>query len=303
MMVKKQVQIFEVGPRDGFQNVSEFIPTDTKLTIIDGLISSGIKNIQCSSFMNPKAVPQLSDAKQVVTTCVEKYKDTDVLIYALAANRKGVEIGAECGIKHLSFVTSASESHNMSNVKKTVDSSVAELKDIIKNYPDISFTWDVAMAFGCAFEGPLSNDHILKHIDKGIEIGLKSFNLCDSNGIATPDLIENRLRLILDRFQDADFRVHIHDTRNMGMLNSLTALNCGIEKVEVSVCGLGGCPFFPGASGNTSTEDFVYMLNGMGYKTGIDFEKLLEIAKFSAKKIDGNFSGHHIRITGDRCYQ
>lgn len=301
--MKKTIVICEVGPRDGLQNVAQFVPTETKLQIIDGIVAAGVKRVQCTSFMNPKAVPQMADAPLVAKACLEKYQGTDVTIYALAANRRGVDSAVQCGITELSFVTSASESHNLANVRKSVAGSVAELKEIIAVYPQLNITWDVAMTFGCAFEGKLSHDHILRHIEQGMELGLRSFNLCDSNGIATPDLVGERVSLIMNHFPEAAFRVHIHDTRNMGMVNTLTAINCGITHVEVSLCGLGGCPFFPGASGNTATEDLVYMLNEMGYDTGVDFPILLQIAKYTQGQVGGNCSGHHIQITDHRCYQ
>lgn len=295
-MSGKKIIINEVGPRDGFQNVEDFIETDVKLHIIDSLIESGIKNIQVTSFVNPKAVPQMADAKKIADVCISKYCNSDVLLYALVPNRRGAELAVESGFNVISYVTSASESHNMANVRKTVNQSVEELKQMVLAYPDIQIIWDVAMAFGCAFEGPLSDDHILRHIHKGADAGVRQFNLCDSCGMATPDMLEERIRKILDEFPQCSFRIHVHDTRNMGMLNTYTAIQCGINSVETSVGGLGGCPFSPGATGNTSTEDLVYMLNSMGYETGIDFDRLLETAKYVKTAVNGNFSGHQIFI-------
>lgn len=291
-----RVTICEVGPRDGLQNVTDFVDTQRKLEIIDGIIASGVKHVQVTSFMNPKAVPQMADAQEVAETCLKRYGDTDVTISALIANLKGADRAVASGLQNLSFVTSASESHNMANVRKTIDQSVEELKELLRRYPQVNWIWDVSMAFGCAFEGPLSDDTIARHVEKGANAGVRVMNLCDSNGIGTPDLVAGRLRFLLERFPECKFRVHIHDTRNMGMLNTLTAIHCGITEVETAICGLGGCPFFPGASGNTSTEDLVYMLNEMGYETGIDFDRLLETAKFTKAHVNGNFSGHHINI-------
>lgn len=298
------VAINEVGPRDGFQNIKTFIPTATKLKIIEGIIASGVKKVQVTSFMNPKAVPQVIDAKEVATACLQKYSDRkDLTLYGLAANARGVQSAAEVGLGHLSYVISASETHNQENVRKSVQYSMDELKELVKEYSQIHFILDTAMAFECSFEGPISDAQILSHIEKGAETGITSFNICDSNGMATPDLVKSRLSMLMTRYPEFDFRVHIHDTRNMGMLNTLAAIECGVKDIEVSLCGLGGCPFFPGASGNTSTEDLVYMLNKMGYDTGVNFESLLEIAKFTKLNVQGNFSGHHINITSERCYQ
>lgn len=294
----KYINIKEVGPRDGFQNVKKYIPVETKLQMIEGIVKSGIKNVQITSFMNPKAVPQTSDAAQIAQVCLEKYPNTG--IYALAANKRGVDNACRCGLRNLSFVTSVTEGHNKANVRKSVDESVEELRECMAEYPEICFTWDVSMAFGCSFEGEVTVEQLVRHIEKGLSIGLHRFNLCDTIGIATPLMIEERVLRLLKEFPEEYFSVHVHDTRNMGMVNSLRAIECGITEIETSIGGLGGCPFSPGASGNTSTEDLVFMLNRMGYETGIDFDRLLDVSKGCKEKIEGNYSGHHINI-GNEC--
>lgn len=294
----KKIHIKEVGPRDGFQNVESYIPVELKLQVIEGIVRSGIRSVQVTSFMNPRAIPQTKDAPQIARKCLEKYPHTD--ISALAANRRGVQDAFSSGIRNLSFVTSVTDGHNRANVKKSVEESIRELCGCMEDFPEISFTWDVSMAFGCSFEGEVSMDRLVKHIEKGLAIGLHRFNLCDTIGIATPLMVEERIGRLLKEFPQEYFSIHIHDTRNMGMVNSLKAVECGITEIETSIGGLGGCPYSPGASGNTSTEDLVFMLNHMGYETGIRFDKLLEVSKECKKRINGNFSGHHINI-GNEC--
>lgn len=296
--MNETVIINEIGPRDGFQNVDRYIDPQTKLRIIGGLAAAGIKRIQVTSFVNPKAVPQMKDAQEVAKTCLEKYPD--ITCYALVPNMRGAQTAAEIGMKEISYVASVSESHNLSNVRKTVDQSMEELKSIIQTYPDIKVNLDVATAFGCPVEGITSYDKLCGYFRKAWEAGARSFTICDSNGIADPVQIETYLTGLRRDFPGANLRVHIHDTRNMGMVNSLTAVKCGIRHIETAIGGLGGCPFLKGASGNTATEDFVYMLQRMGYQTGIDMNKLLETATFAAGAIEGNFSGHHIRLN-DNC--
>lgn len=292
-----QIIINEVGPRDGFQNVDEFIDTDVKLRIIDGLVNAGLQRIQLTSFVSPKAIPQMRDAQEVARECLERYPD--VSFYALVPNLKGAEIAEACGIGEVSFVASVSESHNMANVRKTVRQSMEELSRISEEHPSLKIILDAATAFGCPVEGEISYEQVRRYVEGAAEIGQRTFTLCDTIGVANPRLIKERVGSLMSDYPDLEFRVHIHDTRNMGMVNTLTAVECGVKSVEVAIGGLGGCPFAQGASGNTSTEDFVYMVNSMGYETGVDFDRLLETARYARANINSSFSGHHINITQD----
>lgn len=295
----KKVKVVEIGPRDGFQNVKEFIPTDTKLKIIDGVIRAGYKKVQITSFVSPKAIPQMRDAKEVAETVLGKYEGVD--FFALVPNFYGANSAVEAGLKEITPVISLSESHNMNNVKRTVAQSVEELKKIRQTFPDIKITQDIATVFGCPFEGEMSVEALLELIGKLRNIGIHAFTLCDTVGMAYPTLVEKVFRTVKREFPEDEFNVHIHDTRNMGILNSYVALQNGADSVQAAIGGLGGCPFAPGATGNTSSEDLVYMLNKCGCDTGIDFEKLLETAKYTKSVIDGNFSGHQINIPEKPC--
>jgi len=298
----KKVQVVEIGPRDGFQNVKEFIPTEVKLNIIDGVIKAGYKKIQITSFVSPKAIPQMRDAKEVTETVLEKYAGQDMEFFALVPNFYGARAAVEAGLKEITPVMSLSESHNKNNVKRTCQQSLDELKQIRDTFPDIKITQDIATVFGCPFEGePKSVEPLLSLISKMRDIGIHHFTLCDTVGLAYPTMIEEVFGAVKREFPGDVFNVHIHDTRNMGILNSLTALKCGADSVQAAIGGLGGCPFAPGASGNTSSEDLVYMLNKCGYDTGINFSQLLKTAKYAKSVIDGNFSGHQINISEHPC--
>ena len=299
--MKKKVYIGEVGPRDGFQGVKTFIPTEVKLSIIDGIIASGVKRIQITSFVNPKAIPQMQDASEVVTECLRKYPGMD--FYALVPNLRGAENAAKCGLKEVSVVISVSEAHNMANVKKTLDEAFEQLKEMVNTFPQMHIILDAATAFGCSIQGVTSYESLKAYIARAQEVGVDTSTICDTIGAANPSQVREYLTRLQEDFPEMTFKAHIHDTRNMGMINSLAAVECGITNVEVSIGGLGGCPFAEGASGNTSTEDFVYMLHAMGYETGINFDKLLETAKYTKEHVQGNFSGHHINITRDRQFQ
>lgn len=298
----KKINVVEIGPRDGFQSVKEFIPTEVKLNIIDGVIKGGYKKVQITSFVSPKAIPQMQDAKQVAETALDKYSDQGVEFFALVPNFYGARTAYEVGLREVTPVMSLSESHNMNNVKRTCQQSLDELKKIRDAFPDLKITQDIATVFGCPFEGEMQSvDPLLELIRKMREIGIHHFTLCDTIGVAYPTLIEEVFHAVKREFPDDEFNVHIHDTRNMGILNSLTALKCGAHSVQAAIGGLGGCPFAPGATGNTSSEDLVYMLNKCGYDTGIDFDQLLATAKYTKEHIAGNFSGHHINIPEHPC--
>lgn len=298
----KKINVVEIGPRDGFQSVKEFIPTEVKLNIIDGIIKAGYKKVQITSFVSPKAIPQMQDAKQVAETVLDKYGNQGVEFFALVPNFYGARTAYEVGLREVTPVMSLSESHNMNNVKRTCQQSLDELKKIRDAFPDLKITQDIATVFGCPFEGEMKSvDPLLELIGKMREIGIHHFTLCDTIGVAYPTLIEEVFNAVKREFPDDEFNVHIHDTRNMGILNSLTALKCGAHSVQAAIGGLGGCPFAPGATGNTSSEDLVYMLNKCGYDTGIDFDQLLATAKYAKEHIAGNFSGHHINIPEHPC--
>lgn len=297
--MNRKAKVVEIGPRDGFQNVKKFIPTDIKLNVIDGLAAAGYKKIQVTSFVSPRAIPQMRDAEEVVKVSMELHPEVD--FFALVPNYYGAKAAVEAGLREITPVVSLSASHNMANVKRTHEESLEELKRIRQDFPDIAITQDIATAFGCPFEGMMDTENLLTFIGKIRELGIHAFTLCDTVGLAYPALIQEVFTAVKKEFPEDIFNVHIHDTRNMGILNSYIAIQCGADSVQAAVGGLGGCPFAPGATGNTSSEDLVYMLNQCGYDTGIDFELLLETARYAKSMIDGNFSGHQIHISKNPC--
>ena len=260
-----KVRICEVGPRDGFQNIKEYISVGDKLHIIDGLIQSGVTYMEVTSFVSPKAIPQLKDAKEIVGTCLKKYPDVEFM--ALIPNLRGAQTAVETGIKKVAYVVSLSASHNKANINRTHEQSYNSLKEIMETYPQLDICLDLATAFGCPFEG--------------------------------------KLKALQTSYPQLKLAVHIHDTRGMGLACTLAAIEMGVTDVQSTLGGLGGCPFAPGASGNLATEDLVYMLNEMGFDTGIDFEKILNLAKEEIKLIpSGVYSGHHIHIDKtSKCFR
>lgn len=299
MSTENQVHVIEVGPRDGFQNISEYIPLETKLHLIDQMVDARVHEIEITSFVHPKLIPQLRDAKELAGMVLEKYPEER--FSALVPNLYGAKSAYECGVRKVVYVVSCSESHNKANINRTHLQSQEELMRIQDSYSELEICVDVATAFGCPFEGKFQNPtKLVEFMGPYVEAGVKTFCLCDTIGIAAPKQVQDVLEAVKRAYPDLKLEVHIHDTRNMGIANTLKAVECGVSGVQSTLGGLGGCPFAPGASGNTATEDLVYALNEMGYETGIDFEKLLRAAQYEYEVIPGNYSGHHIKIGGCR---
>ena len=294
-MADRSIDIIEVGPRDGFQNLCDYMPAEKKLGIIHSLIEAGVRHMQITSFVSPKAIPQMKDAKEVAAACLEKYPELD--LFALIPNFRGAQTAHEVGMKKVANVISLSTSHNKANINRTHDESFAELEKIITSFPDMEVCLDVATAFGCPFEGKYHDIyHLLTFLTRAWDLGVRTFDLCDTVGVADPAQVRKVLGEVKREFPEARIEVHIHDTRNMGLVNTLAAIEAGADGVQSTLGGLGGCPFAPGASGNTSTEDLVHMLNEMGYDTGISFEKILAAAKAEYATVNGVYSGHNIHI-------
>ena len=296
----KAIEIYEVGPRDGFQNQKVYIPMENKLRIIDAIAAAGVKNIQVTSFVSPKAIPQMADAAEVAAACAEKYPDLS--LYALAPNLRGASNAWNAGIKHIFYVVSLSASHNKANINRTHEQSMQEYLNIRESLPDMEITIDLATTFGCPFEGKPSTQAVVDFIGSYVEAGVGEVDLCDTVGLANPAQVREVIAAVRSAFPSLGLQVHIHDTRNMGMVNTLAAIEAGVTKCQSTLGGLGGCPFAPGASGNLATEDLVYMLNDMGCETGIDTDALANAARLEKELLgEGNFSGHLMNITSPQC--
>lgn len=291
----EKIEIYEVGPRDGFQNVVEYIPFETKKNIIEGILSTGIRHVQITSFVSPKAIPQMKDAKAISDFFVENYPDTD--LFALVPNLRGAQMALHSGLKTISYVVSLSESHNLANIRRTHRESFEEFKRICEELPELDICLDLATAFGCPFEGKKSELDVVPFIRPYLEAGIKTVNLCDTIGVANPAQLRRIIQAVKFEYPELELMIHIHDTRNMGLVNTLAAIELGITKVQSTLGGLGGCPFAPGASGNLATEDLAFMLSEMGYELDINVQQLVEQARLLAEVItNGQFSGHLYRI-------
>ena len=291
----RKINVFECGPRDGWQNLKQILTTEQKLRYIDGLFACGISSMEITSFVSPRAIPQMADATELASRCAEKYPGKE--LFALVPNFRGAQLANDAGIKSLTYVISLSETHNKANINRTHEQSFEELRRIRESFPEMKLCLGLATTFGCPFEGISELSRVVDFIGRIRDAGVDTLYLADTIGIADPAQVRRTVGAVRERFPELKLQVHIHDTRGMGLVNTLAAIEAGVDTVQSTLGGLGGCPFAPGASGNTATEDLVYMLERMGYETGIDFEALLALSKQQKAEIDGVYSGHQMNIS------
>lgn len=273
-----KVLVGEVGPRDGLQIEADFIPTATKIELINQLIDAGLREIEYSSFVSPRAVPQLADAAEVLAGL---NRENGVHLVALVPNAKGTERAIEAGVDEIRVFVSASESHNKKNVNRTVEDSLKGFEEVMRiaNTAGTPVSAAIATSFGCPFEGDVPVEQVGMIAKSFFEFGMVGVGLGDTTGMATPPLVTERCRYLKAEVPDLPITLHFHNTRGIGLANVMAGLDEGIDRYESSFAGLGGCPFAPGATGNICTEDLVFLLHEMGIETGIDLEKLCGVAR------------------------
>lgn len=276
-LIPESVTITDVCPRDGLQNIREWISTVDKLAIIDGLIDSGIRNIEVTSFVHPSHIPQMKDAMDVAKYSVQQACANGISVMALVPNIKGAERAWDCGIRRINYVISASPQHNVKNINRMPQESLIELATLRQRLPDMDITLIIATAFGCPFQGRVSFEDVAALISAGRDMDITRFTLCDTIGVANPLQVHELLSYQQQIFPDMTPALHFHNTHGMALANILTALQLGITHFESSIGGLGGCPFAPGAAGNVATEDVVNMFDRMGIRHGINQNKLRKV--------------------------
>jgi hydroxymethylglutaryl-CoA lyase len=278
MTFPTEVTVVEVGPRDGFQMEKTFIPTETKIELVNSLARCGFTRMEVTSFISPKAIPQMRDAAEVVAGVD---RSTGVKVAALVPNAKGAENAAAAGVDEMVTFVSATESHNRSNVNRSIEESLAGFATVmgIAREAKISVATGIAVAFGCPFEGDVAAERVALIVGRLIDLGVGAFTLGDTTGMATPSIVRRTCEHLLSTYPGLEISLHFHNTRGIGLVNVYAALELGFTTFESSVGGLGGCPFAPGATGNVCTEDTVYMLHELGIRTGIDLAALTEVSR------------------------
>ncbi len=299
LALSDKVEIVEVGPRDGLQNEKKIVGTDDKVRLIKALVNAGLTQIEATSFVHPKWVPQLADAGELFKQ-ISSIKG--VTFSVLVPNEKGFERALDAGVKEICLFLSASASHNKNNVNMSPQESLQGFKNIISDAKnrEIRVKTIIATAFACPFEGEINPKSVLEIADKLAAYDVDEIVLADTIGHAHPRQVYSMFKLIqnlLENRKQIKISAHFHDTRGMGLANVLAALQAGIVKFDASIAGLGGCPYAPGASGNIATEDLINMLHCMGIETGIDLRKLLEAAAVAAEIVGRPVQSHMFKPT------
>jgi hydroxymethylglutaryl-CoA lyase len=278
MKLPQRVTICEVGTRDGFQIESEFIPTEVKIEVVDLLSEAGVPRIEVTSFVHPKAVPQLRDAEMVMAR-IRRRPETQYA--ALVPNDKGAVRAVDAGVDAIHTVLSASESHNLANVNMTIAESLDRLGAVLQvaARAPVAVSCGISTSFGCPFEGAVPVERLASIVDRLADMGARAFGLADTTGMANPRQVAEVLDHLVPRFPGVEWTLHTHDTRAMAIPNILAAMDYGVTHFDSSIGGLGGCPFAPGASGNVCSEDLVHALHAMGVGTGIDLDRLLAVSR------------------------
>lgn len=278
LVLPSKVTICEVAPRDGFQAVKDWIPTEDKIAIVKKLAKTGVQSMEITSFVHPKAIPQLKDAREVVEACQDL---TNIKLRALVPNVKGAERAIDAGIKKLKLMLSATDSHSISNANCVTEKAQNGFLPIIElaEKHHVTVGGSISVAFGCPYEGKVPQERIDQIVQRYMDMGVKEISLADSTGAGNPKLVYEMLGHLKKHFPNMLFTMHLHNTRGLAVANAVAALQQGIVNFDSAIAGLGGCPYLPGATGNVATEDLVNAFHEMGIETGMNLETVIGVAK------------------------
>jgi hydroxymethylglutaryl-CoA lyase len=287
-----KVTIVEVGPRDGLQNEKVTLDRQTRLEFVEQLAGAGVRTIELGAFVSPQWVPQMAGSVELVREALSRRENAESALHgvdlsALVPNPRGMQDALETGIKHVAIFASASESFAKKNINCTIEESFVRFRKVMEmaRANDVKVRGYLSMCFGCPFEGNVPEGQVVRLVKRLAELGVYEISIGDTIGIANPGQVRRLVAKLVDAVGPDRLAMHFHDTRGTALANILASLEQGIRVFDSSLGGLGGCPYAPAATGNVATEDVVYMLHGMGFKTGIDLEKLLPINKWMTEKI------------------
>jgi hydroxymethylglutaryl-CoA lyase len=279
-----KVSLVDVAPRDGLQSEKHFFPTAAKISLINRLVASGIRRLEVTSFVNPKRVPQMADAEEVVAALP---KIAGVSYMGLVLNRRGFERALAAGCDEISMAVVASETFSQRNQGKSTDDSIREWLEIGRaaRAAGIRASVTVSAAFGCPFEGEVNPERVIELAEKCAAGDPTEIGLADTIGAGVPSQVTELFARLGEKLPRLPLRAHFHNTRNVGLANAYAALQAGVQSLDASVGGIGGCPFAPAATGNIPTEDLLYMLNRMGVETGVSINALIETSRWLEEQI------------------
>ena len=298
-MSEPKVLISEVGPRDGLQSIKSVMPTAAKLRWISALAAAGLKEIEVGSFVPPKLLPQMADIHEVVA---HARSIPGLHVAVLAPNLRGSQSAFEAGVHKLTLPVSVTDAHSMANIRKTTAQMIDEVREIValrdERYPGVQIEAGVSVAFGCTIAGVVSDDQTMRMCAAMAECGVDEIGLSDTSGYANPVQVRRMFRRLQSEFGDRAGGAHFHNTRGQGLANVIAALDAGVTTIDASQAGLGGCPYAPGATGNIVTEDLAFLLEAMGYDTGIDIDRLIAARAILAEALPGEALYGHVQDAG-----
>lgn len=279
MHFPSEVEVIEVGPRDGLQNEKNFVPTEQKKQLIKQLSEAGFQRIETASFVHPKVVPQMADATEITAYC----KELGITFIALTPNVKALERAIEADVPQIAVFVGASETFNQKNINRSIEDSLVECEAVFKQAKahNLFIRGYVSMCFSCPYEGVVSYEQVKRVVNHFVSHGVDEISIGDTNGQANPRIVYDRFLQLKKDFPNTIFVGHFHDTNGFAYANIVSALQAGVTKFDSSIAGLGGCPFSPGATGNVATEKVVELFEMMHIKTSVELNKLNQVSQFA----------------------
>ena len=283
-MTEKKVSIIEVGPRDGLQSEPEILSTETKLTFINKAIDAGIRRMEVTSFVHPKRVPQMADAEDVVRGLPDR---DDFTAIGLVLNKRGFDRARDVGIDEIGMAVIASETYNQRNNGTSTQGSIDAWLEMAAEAKKEGMRANVMVssAFGCPFEGEVALSHVVDIVKQLLEEEPVELGFADSIGVGVPSQVTDMIGAVREIAPDMPLRFHFHNTRNTGLANAMAAVEAGVDSLDASIAGIGGCPFAPAATGNIPTDDLLYMLDRSGVETGVSLDKIVEISHWLEEQL------------------
>ena len=296
---RPQTLISEVGPRDGLQSIKRVMPTAAKLRWISALAAAGLREIEVGSFVPPKLLPQMADIRDVVAHALTI---PGLHVAVLAPNLRGAQGAFEAGVHKITLPVSVTNEHALANIRKTTEQLIKEVRNIValrdEQFPGIEIEAGISVAFGCTIAGTVTDDQTICMCLAMAECGVDEIGLSDTSGYANPVQVRRLFRRLQSEVGEKAGGAHFHNTRGQGLANVVAALDVGVTTIDSSQAGLGGCPYAPGATGNIVTEDLAFLLEAMGYDTGVDIDKLIAARAILAEALPGEGLYGHVQDAG-----